>query len=221
MGEKSLADELGTWPLFAQLSPEQLAGLAATAQVVHLGRGQSLFRRGQPATRCYGVRHGMVQLTLSSRDGATKVAELIGPSETFGEAVMFLEGTFPVDASAVVATTVVRVPAEAIFAVTDADPQSARKLLAALSMRIHQRMQDIEMYTLFSATKRVVAYLAKSNQQMVELVPSKKIVASRLGVTPETLSRVLADLTAAGIVEVAGRVVTVSDRSRLAEALAQ
>lgn len=220
MGELSLADELGTWPLFAQLSGDQLAGLAATAQVVQLSRGETLFRRGEPATRCYGVRHGMVQLTLSTSDGATKVAELIGPSETFGEAVMFLEGTFPVDASAVVASAVVRVPAEAIFAVTDTDPRSARKLLAALSMRIHQRMQDIEMYTLFSASKRVVAYLAKTDQRQVELVPSKKIVASRLGVTPETLSRVLAELVAAGIVSVSGRVVTVHDRARLAEVLA-
>jgi CRP-like cAMP-binding protein len=49
----------------------------------------------------------------------------------------------------------------------------------------------------------------------VTLPTSKAIVASRLNLTPEHFSRILHDLTQAGLIEVDGREVRIKDVTRL------
>ena len=51
----------------------------------------------------------------------------------------------------------------------------------------------------------------------IELPTSKQVIASRLNLTPETLSRIFHDLAAAKLITVHGKHVTVHDVRRLRE----
>ena len=112
------------------------------------GQGRLLFRRGTPCHGFYGVSAGMIQLSVSHADGGEKVLEIIGPGETFGEAVMFLGRPYPVDASALVRTELLMIPVEVVNWLLDEEPGFARALLASMASRLHTMVSDIEMYTL-------------------------------------------------------------------------
>jgi CRP-like cAMP-binding protein len=100
-------------------------------------------------------------------------------------------------------------------------------MLASMSMRLHSLMRDVESYSLRSSAQRVIGYLLQHcpNQGKgacvgsveITLPTSKQIIASRLNLTPETLSRIFRDLVEAKLISVQSRHVTINDFKRLRE----
>ena len=211
--EPDVATLLSELTLLSRLDAGRLARIAGRCRRRSLDRGESLFHRGTPCHGFYGVIAGMMQLSVSNADGIEKVVEIIGPGETFGEAVMFLGRPYPVDAFALAPTGLLMIPTEAVEELLADDPGFARAVLASMASRLHTMVNDIEMYTLRSATQRFVGFLARElgarldspEPQPVTLRPTRQVLASRLGLTPETLSRVMRDLADRGVVRVEGR----------------
>jgi CRP/FNR family transcriptional regulator, dissimilatory nitrate respiration regulator len=222
--ERDVAAMLAEFTLLRGLGAERLQRIASGCRRRRLDGGECLFHRGAPCLGFYGVAAGMMQLSVSNADGIEKVVEIIGPGETFGEAVMFLGRPYPVDAFALVRTELLMIGTGAVDLMLSEDPGFARAMLASMASRLHTMVTDIEMYTLRSATQRFVAFLARelgqrieaSEPQRVVLRSTKQVLASRLGLTPETLSRVMRDLADHGVVSVDGRRITVPDPSALA-----
>ena len=206
-------------PMFRGLTREDLARIAAGTTLVHADRGQMLFRRGDPCTGFHYVAYGQVKLAVSTPAGAEKVIEILGAGRTFGEAVMFTGNAYPVGAAALADSLLLHVRSQALFAELERDPQLARRLLAALSVRLHMMVRDVEAMTLHSATQRVIGYLARLQDDgedgAVTLPAQKSLVASHLSLTPEYFSRILHDLAAEGLVRVEGRRIEILDRDGL------
>jgi CRP/FNR family transcriptional regulator, dissimilatory nitrate respiration regulator len=207
-------------PMFDGLDRAHTDVLAAQSRPIFLPGGQVLFRRGTPSTGFYLVREGRMQLSVSNSEGTVKVLEIIGPGGAFGHAVMFLRDPYPVDATALMDTHLVFVPAAAVDRVLDGDPAMARLMLASMAKRLQAKVQDIAMLSLQSATQRIVAYMLgairddapdSAPSTRVELPALKQVLASRLGMTPETFSRAIRTLTAEGLLSVDGSVVQIPD----------
>ncbi|MDS4042071.1 MAG: Crp/Fnr family transcriptional regulator, partial [Candidatus Competibacter sp.] len=145
----------------------------------------------------------------------------VGPGQSFGEAVMFMERPCPVLAQALEDTRLLYIAKQGIFAAIDHDSAFARRMLAGLSMRLHGLIRDVEDYSLRSSTQRVIGFLLQlagtpaGGPVEFELPASKHVIASRLNLTPETLSRVLHNLSESGQIAVKGRRIAVLDMARL------
>jgi CRP-like cAMP-binding protein len=214
---------LAQLPLFSALTPEQLGQIATAAREKHLAKGEMLFQKGDPPQGFYVVVTGQIKLALPSAQGNEKVVEIIGPQQSFGEAVMFMDRPFPVFAEALLDTRLLHIGKDAVFHLIDTDPSFARRMLAGLSMRLHSLIADVESYTLRSSAQRMIGYLLQhaphddpqANRVEIKLPTSKHILASRLNLTPETFSRVLHDLAESGLIAVQGRTITIPDLKRL------
>ena len=212
---------LGRLPLFSALTPTQIAPLAAASRERRLSKGELLFQKGDPAGGFYIVVFGQIKLAVASTQGSEKVVEIINPRQSFGEAVMFMDRPFPVFAEALADTLLIHIGKDAVFGLIADDPSFARRMLAGLSMRLHSLIADVETYSLRSSAQRVIGYLLQQDPDHdqgrfeVTLPASKQVIASRLNLTPETLSRIFHDLITAGLIEVHGRQVTVLDLTRL------
>lgn len=209
---------------FRALSDEDLENVVRHTRELQLARGQVLFNRGDPAQGFHFVIEGQIKLAISSPNGNEKVVEVIHPMQTFGEAVMLLERPYPVFAQAVLDTRLLHVGQGIVSELIDHDPMFARKLLAGMAMRLHGLIQDVETYSLQSGMQRVIGYLLQSSGEENAAVPiefdlptSKQTIASRLNLTPETLSRVFADLSQAGLIHVHGKHVKLLDPKKLAD----
>ena len=219
-----LLDAIASAPMFDGLDGAHVQSLAAQSRSSFLPGGQVLFRRGTPSTGFYMVRDGRMQLSVSNSEGVVKVLEIVSPGGAFGHAVMFLREPYPVDATALVDTHLVFVPSTAVDTILDGDPAMARLMLASMARRLQGKVQDIAMLSLQSATQRIIAYVLGAIPQTdaragastrVELPALKQVLASRLGMTPETFSRAMRTLSGEGLVSVDGSVVVVPDIAAL------
>src|SRR3990167_328884 len=82
---------LANVPPFRELAAEEIDGIAEQTKSLHVDRGTVLFQRGQPSEGFYVVIFGQVKLSFISKAGDEKVVDLLGPGQSFGEAVMFAE----------------------------------------------------------------------------------------------------------------------------------
>lgn len=222
-------------PMFDGLDRAHVDFLAAQSQAVFVPSGQVLFRKGTPSTGFYVVCAGRMQLSVSNSEGLVKVLEILSPGSAFGHAVMFVHEPYPVDATALADAQLVFVPAAAVERLLDDDPAMARIMLASLARRLQNKIQDIAMLSLQSATQRILAYILGAvgagsydlgegggapdsdaaergkRSTSIKLPALKQVLASRLGMTPETFSRVVRDLSEKGLIRASGAVIEIPD----------
>ncbi|HJW57745.1 MAG TPA: Crp/Fnr family transcriptional regulator [Burkholderiaceae bacterium] len=214
-----IQDFLSKLPLFNELAPAELDYIASKTTELHVPRGEILFQRGEPCLGFHTVVYGQVKLAFTSSQGGEKVVNIIGPGQSFGEALMFMEKSYIVFAQALTDSMVLHVAQSAVFQELERDPKFARKMLAGLSRRLHGLISDVEAYSLRSGTQRVIGYLLKDDAHMdgdqITLQVSKTIIASRLNLTPEHFSRILHDLGDKQLISVNGRNITIMDIDKL------
>jgi CRP-like cAMP-binding protein len=214
---------LANLPLFRELAPEQLDRMANHTRQVRAARGEILFHRGDPVSGFHAIVYGQVKLAFVSAGGDEKVVEILGPGQSFGEAVMFMRRPHVVTAQALADSMLLYVEREAVFDEIKHDPDFAARMIAGLSRRLHQLVGDLEAYSMRSGTERVIGYLLSTGAESlpekgacdVTLPTTKGVVASRLNLTQEHFSRILHDLISAGLIKVQGRTVHIVDVERL------
>ncbi len=210
-------------PLFRELSDAELDRIAAGTGQVRAPTGTILFRRGEACAGFHVVVYGQVKLAFGAADGSEKVVEILGPGQSFGEAVMFLEKPYVVFAETLADSLLLQIGKAGVFAELERNPRFARKMLAGLALRLHRLVHDLEAYTLRSGTQRVIGYLLRDAPEdgppnapiEVALATSKGVLASRLNITREHFSRILHDLSTSGLIEVRGRIIRITDPERL------
>jgi CRP-like cAMP-binding protein len=216
---------LSRLPLFQELSPEQVAKIAETAREKRLTKGEMLFQKGDSPRGFYVVVFGQIKLAFPSSQGNEKVVEIVGPKQSFGEAAMFSDRPYPVLAESLADSLLVHISKSPVFDLLETDPLFCRRLLAGLAMRLHSLVHDVESYSLRSSAQRVIGYLLQhcpqdpdfDGEAEITLPTSKQVIASRLNLTPETLSRIFHDLSEAGLINVHGKLITVNNLRRLRE----
>jgi len=219
-------DELRQAPLFAALDDAQLARVHQRAASVRLAAGQLLFHQDDPAARFYFVRDGRMRLFRLGADGGEKVIELIGPGQTFAEALLFM-GTerYPVCAAALEPTRLLAIDGADFKAMLRESPETCFALLGDLSRRLHAMIAEIDSLALASAQGRVARWLlgevegqGVGRQASIRLRVSKAVLASRLSIKPETWSRVTRRLMDQGIVQVSGDLIEILNLDALRRA---
>jgi CRP-like cAMP-binding protein len=219
---ESLAPILRAHHLFVGMSPPQLQRVFTASHVDDYEPGQVLFDRGQPAQHFFIVIEGQVNLVLYSKSGEEKIVDILGPGNSFAEAVLFMEGpVYPVSAVSASRSRVARFQNREYLAILKESPETCLRMLGHLSQRLHMRIREIEYLTLESATHRLVRMIegrlppGATGPLEINLPESRQELASRLSMKPETLSRILRHLSDSGAIVVHGRQLQVPDRSRL------
>lgn len=220
-GEPDVGAFLTHLPLFLGLSGAEIGRLAEGTTRRRLRPGETLFRQGEPSTGVHAVVHGRIALTVRSPRGRERVSDIIGAGRSFGEAIMFLEKPYIVSAKALTDALVLHIAKETVFAELDHNPRFARRIIAALSAKLEASVRELESYALGSASRRFAAWLLRASRAgeagvaTLTLPASKRAVASKLNLSAEHLSRILRELADEGLIQVAGRTVSIPDVARL------
>jgi CRP-like cAMP-binding protein len=206
------------------LNPRTVQTLLAPASVVELASGNTLFRQGEPAAAFFIVVEGWVKLYRITPAGDEAVLHVLAKGESFAEAVAFAGGLYPATAAAVTDSRVVLIPAHHVVSCIREVPDIAIAMIASTSQHLHRLVQRVEQLSAQSGLQRVAEFLAGLCPSMdgpctISLPYDKSLIAGRLGLKPESLSRVFAKLRLVGV-DVRASDVVVSEIAQLRNLIA-
>ncbi len=222
-GSLSVQEFLGRLPFFEGLSSTGMKMITRSVTQRFFQKGalvQDIIEKGAPREGFHVVVNGTVKLLCVAHNGGEKVIRALGPGDSFGEENLFVDRIDTlVTTQATSPAFLLHVSRESVLAVLQREPAFAMRMLSHISSRVYSLLQDIEDYTLKSATQRVVDYFLKNavheagNQY--RFTTNKSLIASLLNITPEHFSRILRELCAQQLILIEGREVTIPDPERL------
>jgi len=205
--------------VFRGLKPATVQRVIAPASVVTLDAHEPLFRQGDPATAFFIMLDGWIKLYRITFSGDEAVLLILTRGSSFAEAVAFTGSSYPATAEAVSQARVVRIPADHVVRCIRDDPDIALAMIASTSQHLHHLVQQVEQLKAQSGVQRVAEFLAslcpvESGSSIVALPYDKLLIAARLGIKPESLSRAFAKLRTIGV-EVRASHVVIGEVERL------
>ncbi len=187
--------------IFAGLTDDQFKEVISCVQIAELSIGNILFARYQKAEEIFWIESGQIKLAVVSQEGAEKTIEIISAGNTFAEAILFgKKREYPVEASAISHSRVWCINSKRYSKMLRQSTDACFAVLQIMSRRLHAHIAEIDRLSLHNATYRVVSYLLEQvpssdrGASKIHLNIPKHIIASRLSITPETLSRTFSKL---------------------------
>lgn len=190
--------------LLANVPRESQDAILATARARQLERGATVFLQGERASAVYIVVEGWVKLYRIAPSGAEAVVGVFTRGHSFGEAVAFTHDTYPVSAECATDCTLLRLETDSILRLIREEPGLALSLLSATFAHLHRLVAQIEQLKAQTGAQRVAEFLLElapcgSGRCEVTLPYDKVLIAGRLGMKPESLSRAFAKLRQQGV----------------------
>lgn len=200
-----MQDALSKAAIFQSLCTKDLTPIANVSKKVSYPANTRLFGQGDPAEHFFFIVTGSVRLYRLTPDGKEKVIEIIRAGETFAEAVAFMDKPYPVSANTIEDTELIKIPMDALKQLMRHNTEMTFKMLSSLSLKLHKFVNDIHALSLSTAQQKVAGYFLaflsdEDVEQRIELPSKKVILASRLGLQPETFSRVLRKMKKQGVI---------------------
>lgn len=209
-------------PLFTGIGMEAILWLLEGAAVTSHPDGGLLFSRGDPANRFFVVLAGRVNLFALTESGDQSIIEVIETGHSFAEGAIFANARFPLNGDVAAGTRLLEIPAPAFLKRLSERPGLTGKLLASLARWQRRLMSEIADLKGRSPVQRMGSYLLALVEPgaddgvavQVTLPLTKSELASRIGITPESLSRAVNRLKPVGVTT-HGRSFTIADLAAL------
>jgi CRP-like cAMP-binding protein len=177
---------------------EDLRALQQVGTKVRYARNETIFNDGDEATHCYKVISGAVRLCKHMSDGRRQIADFLLAGDFFGF-VQF--GNYKFSAEAVGDVVLMCYPQRQVARLSSSMPNLRGRLLMLLSQRLIGMQDHLVMLGRQTAKERVASFLmhiaersdAEENVAF-ELPMSRQDIADYLGLTIETVCRMLSEL---------------------------
>ena len=203
--------------LFIDLSDVSFQKIANKSHKLELKAGEKLFEQGQTVTDFFFLETGQVKLTRLSSEGDEKVIEIINSGDSFAEAAVFGKFSgYPVNCFAIQKSVIFRICATAYINELRSSIDSCFSVMTRISSLNHRLLREIDSLTLHNAMHRLAVYLLtgiedEEGRIEVDLIAPKHVIASRLSVKPETLSRTFKRLVEQGCITMEEKHIVIKD----------
>lgn len=208
------------WPaLLGPQAPADATELDKLAQERMLPAGATVFSRGAPARSLVVLVDGQVACGWAQPDRAFVTDRLLVGPAWLGLAAPLARGRHDCDAVTQSTVRLVELPVEPLRAKLLQHPVLAIRFAEALAREVGRL--DTRLHELMhkDAAARLATWLAAQSagraQPVLRLASRKRDIASQLGMTPETLSRMMRSLSEQGLIAVEGYTVRVLDPNAL------
>jgi CRP/FNR family transcriptional activator FtrB len=178
-----------------------LTALADQSALHRAPAGVQLFEQAEIPGIAQFLLAGAVEL-LAVRNGEETLVELVGPVDLILPAAVLSRQPYLVRARVQADALLLMVPAEAFRRTVASDHAFCLAVLSCQTAQLRRQMRQAKSIRLRSAEERLGHYLlalAEAGDDEVRLPHGKRLIASQLGMTRETLSRALPAMTRHGL----------------------
>ena len=212
--------------ILSLLNAQEKAQLLTKRKLKRYMAGQLLFTHGESALHMYHVEKGKVSLFRLMPNGDEKLFRVFTAGEFIAEMAMFMSPrTYPMSARVEQETELSVFHYQDVLKAFTQSPETSIKVMNYMTNRIHQLMDTVNILTQVNANQRLVMKLAdvyrtkNKNDQKITLPTTKRLLASQLGMTPETLSRAFKKLKAEGFITENGNQIRLLDIEAMCESV--
>lgn len=191
---------LADLPIFKGGTDAFLQNLERSAVRKSCKKGQILFLYADPAESFYLVESGWIKLFRETLDGTQSVVDILPAGHIFAETAIFEDGLYPYSAEVVEPAELIAFSLDTLKKEIENNNRLALNMLASMARYRRQQDREIEHRTIQNAPQRIGCFLLRLVNQnnngpvTIHLPYDKTLVASRLGMQPETFSRALSKL---------------------------
>ena len=218
------SEELRKVPLFAPLSADDMARVAAVTVERHYERGDIIILEGDRGGALYFVRSGLIKVFKSSPGGKEQVLRLIEAGRTFNDVPALDAGPNPASAAALEPSIVYATGGAELRRLIAERPGVALATVQALAGALRHLVTLVEDLSFRHVTARVAKILLEQDASVVASGASGKAVhrltqqemAAMAGTAREMVGRALKELEATGAIRIQRGRITVVSRERLA-----
>lgn len=204
-------------PLFRSCDKSFFDSMQSHAQEQEFKKGKIFFIHGDEAERFYFIQNGWVKLFRETLDGAQAVVDILTSGHIFGETALFEDNIYPYSAEAVEPVRVISLPLNILQNEIENNNKMALAMLSSMARYRRQQDEEIEHRSMQNASQRIGCFLLRLAKQergeavTIHLPYDKTLVASRLGMQPETFSRALGKLKDQTGICVKGATIEIAD----------
>jgi CRP/FNR family transcriptional regulator, transcriptional activator FtrB len=201
-------------PLFSDMNEGHFAELMNAAFLQRFPQHTTLITEGDLPDFLHIVVDGSVEM-FSLHNGHETTIDILRPVTTFILAAVIRDDVYLKSARALSPAQILMIPAQTVRDVFGRDADFARAIVNELAERYRSIVRALKNEKLRTSAERLANWILQANATQghgdnVELTFDKRTLASRLGMTPENLSRNLAMLTKYGV-KSSGRDLVIED----------
>lgn len=192
--------------LYPGLAPEQVCRIRELLIRETYTAHQTMFWEGDEAVYLFALKSGQIKLTTSLPDGRQQILRLAMGGQLLGlESLSGRKYSYTAEAMTEVAAC--KINQHDLFEVIRQNPAVSIRVIAALSEELERAETTIRDLGLKSSTERVASFLLSlvpsgdGPRATTSLLLSRREMAEMLGLTEETVSRVMADFARRKIIE--------------------
>jgi CRP-like cAMP-binding protein len=193
MNVRQILDQAG---FFEGISRQSKEALSRVCMPIERPKHTTLFREASPGEAMYLLARGRISLHKLSPDGREVVIKVIQPGEVFAEVILFEKKYYPVTAVSLTEILVLKMLRRDLLNLLR--QEDFRNDFIAMLLRKQRYLADkIQQMTSQDVEQRLRTFLLEQYGELEEIQVeiNKKQLASAIGATPETLSRLLQDLS--------------------------
>lgn len=173
-------------------------------------KNQMVYWQGEEAVRFYYLVKGSVRIFLSSEDGAEKTLSILRPGSVFGEA-SFFDGLPRVSSARTLEKSeIIAVSQKELKLLFAENPDLAMTMLRYLAKTVRMLSAQVDHMTFLQADRRL-AQLLVSLAQEDKVYSTHEELASLLGVSRITVSKLIQKFVRQGWVATGYRCLTLTD----------
>ena len=190
--------------LFKGLSDDVLQNITGNEPVRLYPKGKILFQQGEEADHFYVILTGWVKLYRQLPSGDEAILHIFTTGDTFAEAAMFGDHKYPATAEIVSESRVLAINCNRFERILRETPNVAMRMLASTSHHLKDLVTEIEQIKGRNSFQRLAYFLVKmcppnATSAVVKLPYEKSLIASKLAIQPESLSRSLNKMRGLGV----------------------
>ena len=206
------------------LDAAEARALAELALLRPVAKGETVLSRSQRAHSLLALQAGEVALGWRTDAGSLRIERIVRGPAWLDLSSAWLDGLHGMDAQALGPALLVEWPCEALALRLPSLPGLAQRLIGSLAREVQALAINTHELMHKDAPARLAHWLhqhcqalpGQAGQGLVKLHDRKRDLAAQLGVTPETLSRLMRSFSRQGVIDVAGYSVRVLDLAALA-----
>ena len=190
-------------PLFQHVSESHFEELMNAAFLQRFPQGVTLISEGDLPDFLHIVVDGSVEM-FANHNGHETTLDIMQPMTTFILAAVIRDDVYLKSARSLTASQILMIPAETVRDAFGRDAAFARAIVNELAERYRSVVRSLKNEKLRNSAERLANWILQAkarqgNASSIELSFDKRTLASRLGMTPENLSRNLALLSKYGV----------------------